>query len=92
MRRRLPPSAVGVSVSAALVGCGSGTLKVQAASQLMYCGGDLAELALAVALFATWYHTGRATPRNRNARRADHQQINRIRTTWRAAFIDPQQG
>jgi putative membrane protein len=38
--------------------------EVQAAAQLMYYGGDLAELALAVALFATWYHTGRATSRN----------------------------
>jgi hypothetical protein len=36
--------------------------QVQAAAQLMYNGGDLAELALAVALFATWYRTGRAVP------------------------------
>ncbi|MEV7329426.1 cytochrome c oxidase assembly protein [Micromonospora sp. NPDC093244] len=28
----------------------------RAAAQLMYYGGDLAELLLAVALFATWYH------------------------------------
>jgi putative membrane protein len=34
--------------------------QVQAAAQLMYYGGDLAELALAVALFAIWYHTPRA--------------------------------
>jgi putative membrane protein len=34
--------------------------QVQAAAQLMYYGGDLAELALAVALFATWYRIGRA--------------------------------
>jgi hypothetical protein len=47
------------------------------------------QLAL-VALFATRYRTGRAV--QRNLRRADHQQINRIRRTWRAAFIDPQQG
>jgi putative membrane protein len=42
--------------------------QVQAAAQLMYYGGDLAELALAVALFAGWYRTRptrsprRATP------------------------------
>jgi putative membrane protein len=29
--------------------------QVRAAAQLMYYGGDLAELALAVALFAIWY-------------------------------------
>ncbi|MEU7750792.1 cytochrome c oxidase assembly protein [Micromonospora sp. NPDC049101] len=29
---------------------------LRAAAQLMYYGGDLAELLLAVALFATWYH------------------------------------
>jgi putative membrane protein len=28
---------------------------MRAAAQLMYYGGDLAELALAVALFATWF-------------------------------------
>ena len=28
----------------------------RSAAQLMYYGGDLAELLLAVALFATWYH------------------------------------
>ncbi len=37
-----------------------GPEQVQAAAQLMYYGGDLAELALAVALFAIWYRTGRA--------------------------------
>jgi putative membrane protein len=37
--------------------------QVQAAAQLMYYGGDLAELALAVALFATWYRTRGAVPR-----------------------------
>jgi putative membrane protein len=40
--------------------------QVQAAAQLMYYGGDLAELALAVALFAGWYRT----PSSRSARRA----------------------
>jgi putative membrane protein len=35
-----------------------GSDQVQAAAQLMYYGGDLAELALAVALFAIWYRTG----------------------------------
>ncbi len=64
--------------------------QAQAAAQLMYYGGDLAELALAVALFATWYHTGRATPRN--VQRADHQRINKIPTTRRAAFVDSPQG
>ncbi|MCO1595395.1 cytochrome c oxidase assembly protein [Micromonospora sp. RHAY321] len=33
----------------------------RSAAQLMYYGGDVAELLLAVALFATWYH--RRTPR-----------------------------
>jgi hypothetical protein len=33
-----------------------------------------------------------AEPFSGTLRRADHQQINRIRRTWRAAFIDPQQG
>ncbi|WP_410810119.1 cytochrome c oxidase assembly protein [Micromonospora sp. 067-2] len=33
----------------------------RSAAQLMYYGGDIAELLLAVALFATWYH--RRTPR-----------------------------
>lgn len=28
----------------------------RSAAQLMYYGGDVAELLLAVALFATWYH------------------------------------
>lgn len=43
--------------------------RMQAAAQLMYYGGDLAELALAVALFAAWYRrrprpgTGRTAPR-----------------------------
>jgi putative membrane protein len=37
--------------------------QVQAAAQLMYYGGDLAELALAVALFATWYRTRGAVRR-----------------------------
>ncbi|MEU8163849.1 cytochrome c oxidase assembly protein [Micromonospora parva] len=35
----------------------------RSAAQLMYYGGDLAELLLAVALFATWYHCRR--PRTR---------------------------
>jgi putative membrane protein len=64
--------------------------QAQAAAQLMYYGGDLGELALAVALFATWYHTGRATPRN--VQRADHQRINKIPTARRAAFVDSPQG
>ncbi|WP_430499730.1 cytochrome c oxidase assembly protein [Micromonospora trifolii] len=33
------------------------------AAQLMYYGGDLAELLLAAALFATWYHSRRPRPR-----------------------------
>jgi len=32
---------------------------MEEAAQRMYYGGDLAELALAVALFATWYRQGR---------------------------------
>ena len=38
---------------------------IQAAAQLMYYGGDLAELALAIALFAAWYRTRRPTATNR---------------------------
>ena len=37
--------------------------QVRVAAQLMYYGGDLAELALAVALFATWYRTRGAVRR-----------------------------
>jgi putative membrane protein len=47
--------------------------QVQAAAQLMYYGGDLAELLLAVALFAGWYRTGR-----RAARRTAHAQIDEV--------------
>ncbi|MHA6632025.1 cytochrome c oxidase assembly protein [Pseudonocardia sichuanensis] len=36
---------------------------MQAAAQLMYYGGDLAELALAITLFATWYRTRRPDAR-----------------------------
>ncbi|CCH15673.1 cytochrome c oxidase assembly protein [Micromonospora lupini] len=32
----------------------------RSAAQLMYYGGDVAELLLAVTLFATWYHRGRS--------------------------------
>ncbi|MEW1583880.1 cytochrome c oxidase assembly protein [Micromonospora vinacea] len=34
----------------------------RSAAQLMYHGGDLAELLLAAALFATWYHSRRPRP------------------------------
>ncbi|MEU1587358.1 cytochrome c oxidase assembly protein [Micromonospora sp. NPDC005710] len=34
----------------------------RSAAQLMYYGGDLAELLLATALFATWYHSNRPRP------------------------------
>ncbi|MEV5211542.1 cytochrome c oxidase assembly protein [Micromonospora sp. NPDC053740] len=34
----------------------------RSAAQLMYYGGDLAELLLAAALFATWYHSRRPRP------------------------------
>ncbi|MEU8014809.1 cytochrome c oxidase assembly protein [Micromonospora parva] len=34
----------------------------RSAARLMYYGGDLAELLLAVALFATWYHSRRPRP------------------------------
>jgi putative membrane protein len=44
----------------------------QAAAQLMYYGGDLAELALAVALFAGWYRT-RPTRSPRRATLIDPQ-------------------
>ncbi|MEH0932198.1 cytochrome c oxidase assembly protein [Micromonospora sp. CPCC 205558] len=37
----------------------------RSAAQLMYYGGDLAELLLAVALFATWYHRPHPHPRPR---------------------------
>lgn len=48
--------------------------QAQAAAQLMYYGGDLAELALAVALFATWYRAGRAV---QSARRTEHPRIDK---------------
>ncbi|MGK9066216.1 cytochrome c oxidase assembly protein [Stutzerimonas chloritidismutans] len=35
--------------------------EIEAAAQLMYYGGDLAELLLAVVFFATWYRRRRAT-------------------------------
>ncbi|WP_208603681.1 cytochrome c oxidase assembly protein [Micromonospora saelicesensis] len=35
----------------------------RSAAQLMYYGGDLAELLLAAALFAAWYHSRRPRPR-----------------------------
>jgi putative membrane protein len=37
---------------------------MQAAAQLMYYGGDLAELALATALFAMWYRSRQPATRN----------------------------
>lgn len=44
---------------------------VRAAAQLMYYGGDLAELALAAALFATWYRRrGRSRGQRREGRAA----------------------
>lgn len=44
----LPPGATGHDLDG-----------MQAAAQLMYYGGDLAELALAITLFATWYRARR---------------------------------
>ncbi|MFC5927196.1 cytochrome c oxidase assembly protein [Micromonospora vulcania] len=41
----------------------------RAAAQLMYYGGDLAELLLAVALFATWYHRPTRSISNAPSRR-----------------------
>jgi putative membrane protein len=42
-------------------GAGHGVGEVEAAAQWMYYGGDVAELLLAGALFATWYrHAGRS--------------------------------
>ena len=42
-------------------GAGHAVGEMEAAAQWMYYGGDLAELLLATALFATWYrHAGRA--------------------------------
>ncbi|HYH11166.1 MAG TPA: cytochrome c oxidase assembly protein, partial [Thermomicrobiales bacterium] len=35
--------------------------EIEAAAELMYYGGDLAELLLAAALFATWYQQRRRT-------------------------------
>jgi putative membrane protein len=41
-------------------GAGHGASEMEVAAQWMYYGGDLAELLLAAALFATWYrHAGR---------------------------------
>ncbi|HEV2131019.1 MAG TPA: cytochrome c oxidase assembly protein [Longimicrobiaceae bacterium] len=43
--------------------------QIRAAAQLMYYGGDLAELLLAIALFATWYRaSGRRYERLRSLR------------------------
>jgi putative membrane protein len=39
-----------------------GTEEIQAAAQLMYYGGDLAEVLLVVALFAMWYRARGARP------------------------------
>ena len=42
--------------------------ELQAAAQLMYYGGDLAELLLAVALFAQWYRGNARNQRHRETR------------------------
>ena len=42
----------------------AGAAEVEAAAQVMYYGGDLAEGLLAVALFARWYRAGRRAPRD----------------------------
>lgn len=46
-------------------GAGYDADAMRAAAQLMYYGGDLAELLLAIALFATWYRRGAASTRTR---------------------------
>jgi putative membrane protein len=57
----------------------------RSAAQLLYYGGDLAELALAVALFATWYRT-RSSPQatvdragNRSSREGNGRQTGAAR-------------
>ncbi len=46
-------------------------LDIQASAQIMYYGGDLAELLLAVALFAVWFRDRRRSANSRG--RAHHQ-------------------
>ncbi|PPK90810.1 putative membrane protein [Kineococcus xinjiangensis] len=47
-------------------GAGAGAAEVERAAQWMYYGGDVAELLLAVALFAGWYRRGARTAGRRS--------------------------
>ena len=44
-------------------GTGAGADELQAAAQLMYYGGDIAEVLLAVVMFAVWYGRRQRTPK-----------------------------
>ena len=61
-------------------GAGYGVAEVEAAAQLMYYAGDVAEVVLAIAVFAAWYRAG------------GHRRTARTRVRWNSGDWVPEPG